>query len=151
MSQVVQATCTEISRFDSFAGQSVRAVLKSDTLTAKFAAACNRRELYEVWVLPTSGEAFTPNQLRQMCFNNIDELADAFGAAHCPDEWFPRAYKKQALLLETFAPELRSAHFFCSPYNTPAGPVVRIVFGTKKSMTEFESDGLNEYLEPSEE
>lgn len=139
MNQFFPILCDEILHFDSFAGLSVRAVLKPDP---------QNPEVFQVWLLPEGAIEFTPEMLKQIGVNSAMALAKLFDPAHCSAWRTCHVYKMQHELVTTFAPALERPHFYYSPYLSPDGLVVRVVFGTERNMLAFEDADFD--LEPSD-
>lgn len=142
MNQFFPTLCAEIPHFDSLAGLSIRAVLKPDP---------QNPNVFQVWLLPDGAAAFTPEMLRQMGVNSLDELtvlAEQFDPVHCSAWRTCHVYKMQHELVTTFAPDLVRPRFYYSPYQSPDGLVVRVVFGSERDMLAFREADVD--LEPSE-
>ena len=86
----------EIVHFDSAAGLLVKAIFKPDP---------KNTSVFQVWLLPERGEAFTPEILKSMGVA-ASQLAQLFDPTHCSSRRAWDACRLQNELSKTFAPEL---------------------------------------------
>lgn len=149
MNEFVTLVSNVISCFDELNGRFVRAVRQHDTITTLFAAEAPRRVLHEVWILPETEEAFTLEMLKPMHCASIADLVKQFDPTKCSEDRTFTAVKRQLELISEFAPTLSHEHlgFWYGYQNVPDGFVVRVVFGTHKSMQDFEVAGFD--IEPA--
>jgi hypothetical protein len=133
-----------IPHFDRHNNVWLRAVQQTDTAIADLSGrlVTGQCQLYEVWLLPENEPALSTGFLEKACFNKAEDLLHFYevGKTRLP----AHAYGKQCELLAVFATNLHmgDARFHFSVERTLLGPVISIVFGSRRAMRAVYEKGL---------
>lgn len=139
----------EISPFDQIGRLQLRAVGRDDTDTEclRKQLPLSQMQLYEVWVVPEKGQCFTSADVQEMHIRELRKVIDIYDPELSDAPL--HAMSKQIDLLETFAINLTigEARFEYAILPLAIGPVLSIVFGSRKAMSHTYTKAMRKQIE----
>lgn len=133
-----------LDHFDQHNGVWMRAVQKTDTPVALLSGqlVTGQCQLYEIWLMPEHDSTFSSAFLEKSCFNSVEHLLRLYQVEQSPLPM--HAAGKRHVLVREFAVNLdpTDALFDFSILRQPAGPIISVVFGSRRAMRVMYEKGL---------